>query len=84
MAYSPVDRRQLMLARCDLGGQGLEYGPLCRPIVDRSRCSVRYVDYTDRETLMQRYANNKAFDPREIVSVDVVTELMLHRLEFVV
>ena len=51
--------------------RGLEIGPRHAPLIDRNECRVRYVDYTDTESLRA-----SQFDPsirlEDIVDVDVV------------
>ena len=73
MALNPEDRRKVILEHCNLSGEGLEYGPLHRLIVDRSHPGIRYVDYADRDTLINHYMGNKNVDPARIPSIDIVT-----------
>lgn len=55
--------------------QGLELGPLDRPIVPKRSYNVRYVDHASRQELMEKYtrsATNETLDRDRIVPVDVV------------
>lgn len=64
------------LALIELGGKGLEIGPLYRPRVTKAQGDVRYVDHCPTEELRRIYAHNKeaAQHLDEIVDVDYVIE----------
>lgn len=66
-------RTSRIVTALDLSGEGIEYGPLNRPTLQKKDCSVRYVDFADRDTLFERYKNNKEFDPHVIPEIDIVT-----------
>lgn len=51
---------------------GLEIGPLDRPLVSRLEGSVRYVDYFDEEVLRARCAANPNRDAERVVPLDYV------------
>ena len=48
-------KRERLFGNAPLGGQGLEIGPLSRPLVLKSRHSVKYVDHCSTEELMVKY-----------------------------
>jgi SAM-dependent methyltransferase len=56
-----------------LDGEGIEYGPLFRPIIDNNHYKVRYVDFTDREALVKHYENDPTVDTAAIREIDIVT-----------
>ena len=70
---SITDRRLRLLAGLDLQNtRGIEIGPLASPIVRKSESDVRYVDHTDRASLVAKYAGDVNVDTKAIVDVDVI------------
>lgn len=67
-------RAQLIAAHLNLGGVGVEYGPLHRCLLPKPECNVMYVDYADREFLANYYANNPNVDVSLIPEIDIVTK----------
>lgn len=66
-------RAQMITARINLAGQGVEYGPLRARLIPKPGYDVLYVDYADREYLMKHYAKNPAVDVSLIPEIDIVT-----------
>lgn len=60
-------------AALNLSGEGIEYGPLDKPLLPQPHYSVSYVDYADRTNLADRYQSNKNRDVDRIQEVDIVT-----------
>ena len=68
-------RTRRLTAALDLSGGGIEYGALHSPILPRSVASgIRYVDFADRDFLVNKYAKDPGVDVASIVDVDIVTE----------
>jgi SAM-dependent methyltransferase len=66
-------RRSKLLAGINLDtATGVEIGALCRPFVRREDGPIIYVDYTDTDSLSQRYANDPMVDITRIVDVDAI------------
>jgi hypothetical protein len=73
MGSIAVDRLTRLLHGLDLAqAQGLEFGPLYRPAVQRNQALVYYVDHTDTDGLRAKYAADPAVPPHEIVPIDIV------------
>ena len=71
--YRLTDRNTLI--RQDLpisSGRGLEMGPLCSPIVQRSQGNILYADFLSTAELTRQHAENPAYDTAAIVEVDIV------------
>jgi hypothetical protein len=51
---------------------GIEIGALTNPIVTKAEGRILYVDYTDRDGLIEHYASHMSVDPEKIVDVDAV------------
>jgi SAM-dependent methyltransferase len=67
------DRRDKILANLDLESlEGLEIGALASPLVRPREGNIFFVDYTDAETLKQKYANDPSVDTANIVDVDAI------------
>ena len=66
-------RHRRIVASLNLNGLGIEYGPLNRCIVAKAVHQVRYVDFADRATLVEHYANNPNIDVTGIPEIDIVT-----------
>ena len=65
-----MDRRDKLLQGLDLRTMaGLEIGALCRPLVTKSDGNITYVDYTDTQTLRDRYRQDPNVDIDAIVDV---------------
>lgn len=71
MRLSPRNAR--LTAALNLGGSGIEYGPLHRTILPKSNYNVRYADYADRETLISHHAKNPNVNTALIPEIDIVT-----------
>ena len=66
-------RRSKLLAGINLAKTtGVEIGALCRPFIRREDGSVIYVDYTDTDSLRQRYASDPMVDIERIVEVHAI------------
>jgi SAM-dependent methyltransferase len=67
-------RNQRVTATLDLSGVGIEYGPLDNPILTQNHApGIKYVDYADRDELIERYSKNPRVQPDKIPPVDIVT-----------
>jgi predicted SAM-dependent methyltransferase len=66
-------RAQMITAHLDLIGRGVEYGPLHRRLIPKPSYDVLYVDYADREFLVEHYKNNPNVDINLIPEIDIVT-----------
>ncbi len=65
-------RRELILQGIDVAtARGLEIGPLNNPVVRRADGPVRYVDFTDTETLRAK-PYDASINPADILDVDIV------------
>lgn len=63
-----------IISGIDLGATGIEYGPLNRPIVERTVLpGIRYVDHKTQEQLQVHYANDPRVDVALIPIIDIVT-----------
>ena len=51
-------------------GQGLEIGPLGKPIALRGSSAVRYVDVKDRDRLVAQFAHDPSVDPDAVPEID--------------
>ncbi len=68
-----MTRREKLLGGLDLAtATGIEIGPLCRPLIDKTESHVLYVDHTDAESLRRKYAGDPNVDADRIVDVDGV------------
>lgn len=52
--------------------RGIEFGALHLPVIDPSFDSIRYVDHTSTENLLQKYHGQPSVDTPQIVDVDFV------------
>lgn len=68
-----VSRTDIIASVIPQDGVGIEYGPLHRVVADKRKYNVSYVDYTDRETLVGKYANDPNVDTALIPEIDIVT-----------
>lgn len=73
---SNVDlRTKRITAALKLDGEGIEYGPLHRPVLLKSACAgVRYIDVAAREFLVRKYQGDASVDTRLIPEIDIVTD----------
>jgi hypothetical protein len=68
-----MDRREKLIGEIDFTTSLIvEIGALCNPILTKSEANVRYVDYTDADTLRRHYAGNSLVDPEKIVETDAI------------
>ena len=51
---------------------GVEIGPLADPIVRKEEGPVRYVDFTDEQTLRATYSDDPGVNTAEIVAIDAI------------
>jgi len=66
-------KRQRLLSGYSLDGKvGVEIGPLCRPIVERPRHKVYYVDHCSTAELKKKYEGDPDVPSDQIVEVDFV------------
>lgn len=68
-----LDRKSKLLYRISPTSQdGLEFGPLCNPIVSKTESAGRisYVDYASAETLRERFRDDPNVRVDEIVETD--------------
>jgi SAM-dependent methyltransferase len=79
LAGSPCNADQRLhdlLDGIDIAGQqGLEIGPLDRPILSKRHARVLYVDHATREHLVEKYVHTgspETFNPDRVVETDVV------------
>jgi len=65
--------REKMLEGIDLQrDRGIEIGALGAPIVTKAEANIRYIDWTDQQTLVAKYANDTNVDTAKIVPVDAI------------
>jgi predicted SAM-dependent methyltransferase len=57
-----------------LDGLGVEYGPLHQTLLPKPQHNVLYVDYADRDFLVEHYKNNPNVDVNLIPDIDIVTK----------
>lgn len=70
-----MNRREKLLRGLDLRTMvGIEFGALSRPVVSRTDANIFYVDYTDTQTLRDRYRDDPNVDVEAIVDVDIIWE----------
>ena len=68
-----MDRREKILENLDLARlNGVEIGPLSRPLVRKSEGDIIYVDYADAETLKNKYREDPNVSVDDIVEVDAI------------
>jgi len=65
-----MNRREKILHKLDLTGEGLEIGPLCWPVLQKDEGKVQYVDHLTRGALLKVYADDKSVPPDQIVDID--------------
>ena len=68
-----MERREKMLGGLDIGNLiGVEIGPLAFPIVRKMDGDITYVDFTDAESLREKYREAGTVPLHEIVEVDAI------------
>lgn len=68
-----MQRRDKMLGDLDIGNLiGVEIGPLAFPLVRKLDGDITYVDFTDSESLREKYLDDGAVPLHEIVEVDAI------------
>jgi Methyltransferase domain len=68
-----MDRREMIIAGLDLSNlQGLEIGPLSKPLVRSHEGRIKYVDHVDTASLKAKYEGNPYYDLDSFVDVDVI------------
>jgi len=65
-------RKKLFDFNFDQALRGIEVGPLDRPLVKKSECSVLYVDHLNTEGLREKYQHDAGVIQSEIEDVDLV------------
>nr|WP_321986107.1 methyltransferase domain-containing protein [uncultured Lichenicoccus sp.] len=69
----PSSRRPRLLGSLDPAHlQGVEIGALHYPVVKKAEGSILYVDYADRQTLVDKYKDDPGVNGDEIVEVDAI------------
>lgn len=79
-AKAPTEGKAEALGRREkiIGGlnlkcmDGIEIGPLCRPVVTKEESRVIYVDHADADELRKKYAKQPTVDITQIVDIDAV------------
>lgn len=72
-----MDRASQLLADIDLGGTGLEIGPLDKPLVARvPGRRIFYADYAPREKLQSKSANDPNVNTEAIPHIDFIIETL--------
>ncbi|MES0204182.1 class I SAM-dependent methyltransferase [Mesorhizobium sp. LNHC209A00] len=66
-------RTRNITSALNLVGKGVEYGPLHAALLRKPHYDVSYVDYADRTSLVQHYANDPNVDVSLIPEIDIVT-----------
>lgn len=65
-----MTRRDKLLKKIDLKGEGLEIGPLCWPLLKKNEANIKYVDHVSRNDLLEIYKDDKGILPELIPEVD--------------
>lgn len=63
-------RKENILKKINIKGEGLELGPLCWPILSRKEANVKYVDHVNRDKLIEIYKDDKGVPAELIPEVD--------------
>ncbi|RWQ25281.1 MAG: class I SAM-dependent methyltransferase [Mesorhizobium sp.] len=66
-------RTKNITSALNLAGKGIEYGPLHAALLRKPHYDVSYVDYADRTSLAQHYANDPNVNVSLIPEIDIVT-----------
>lgn len=76
-----MNRKQKLLDGLELPRlDGLEIGPLFRPVVTKSEGNVIYVDNADTESIRNKYRNDSSVDVASIVEIDAVWGRKLYEI----
>ena len=68
-----LDRKESLLFELDLPNlQGVEIGPLDKPIVLRNESNIQYADHTDVKSLRKKYSSDKSVNVDMIPDIDIV------------
>jgi len=67
-----MDRLQWLSADLPTDLPGIEIGPLDKPILERPRFAVSYIDHLDRAGLQAKYSTHSTVDPERIPEIDFV------------
>lgn len=68
----PFDRATTLIENLDLEKQGLEIGPLDKPIVPKNGTAVLYADHLPTDELREKYRGHKLVSSDLIQGVDIV------------
>ncbi len=64
-------RKSILINNVEINGlEGLEIGPLDKPLVTRHDGQIKYLDYMSKEELIVRHAD--ACDPKKMVDIDYI------------
>ena len=66
-----MTRFKKITSSLNLSGQGLEFGPLNRPIIAKSVGNIRYADHISNEGLKKKYENDPNVDVTNLCTVDI-------------
>ncbi|UQX10570.1 class I SAM-dependent methyltransferase [Candidatus Mycobacterium methanotrophicum] len=69
---APFDRAAMLTKNLKLEKQGLEIGPLHKPIVPKKGTGVLYADHLPTDKLRDKYRNNERVSNDHIQGVDIV------------
>jgi hypothetical protein len=67
-----MNRESILLASLHKQSKALEFGALDRPLIDKRQHSVKYVDFTDRESLAAKLVDTEGVVIDKLVEVDIV------------
>ena len=68
-----MERRDKMIGGLDIGSLvGIEIGALAFPIVSKLDGDITYVDFTDTQSLRDKYKNSESVPIDNIVEVDAI------------
>ena len=69
---APFDRVAMLTKNLKLEKQGLEIGPLHKPIVPKKGTGVLYADHAPTDKLREKYRNNERVSNDHIQGIDIV------------
>jgi hypothetical protein len=67
-------RTKILTEKFNPDGVGIEYGPLNRIVLEKTKWNVKYVDFASREFLVKHYSNNPNVNVDLIPEIDIVTD----------